>query len=272
MKVTVADLRILVFEEQHSMDRAEGLAWARKADAFGTLSRLFSRPRDEDFELTYKERRYQPFWHVVCSAHYAYERQAQYQVPLKGTEIKSVTIEGSDYEVSGTSLGLSGVEHCSETGRAEFYMDALTGNKDASLADFATFSSAEATLEDLGKMGAEGVIVVPPQIGSTGVLRNAVQSLVKQVVADEIVEESLDVEHIDLYYRPVYAFEYRWLSREREASMEYDALTGKFSTDGKTFQEFADKTIEAEVIASLDADTVAQLVPGGQLAISSKTS
>ena len=57
MQVTVAELRILVLEEQHSMDRAEGLAWARKADAFGTLTRLFARPRDEDFELTYKERR-----------------------------------------------------------------------------------------------------------------------------------------------------------------------------------------------------------------------
>jgi len=269
MKVTVADLRILVFEEQHSMDRAEGLAWARKADAFGTLSRLFSRPRDEDFDLAYKERRFQPFWHVVCSAHYAYERKGQYQIPLKGAEIKSVTIEGTDHEVTGTSLTLSGVEHCGESARVEFYMDALTGNKDASLADYSTFSTTDATLEDLGSMTTEGIIVVPPQIGSTGVVREAVRGLVKQVVADEIVEESLEVEHIDLYFRPVYAFEYRWLSREREATMEYDALTGKFSTDGKTYQEFAEKSVEADTIASLDADTVSQLVPGGQLAVPS---
>lgn len=84
MKVTVAELRILALEEQHSMDRAEGLAWARKVDAFGAIAKLFSRPKDEDFELIYKERRYQPFWHVVCSAFYGYERQGEYQVTMRG--------------------------------------------------------------------------------------------------------------------------------------------------------------------------------------------
>lgn len=49
--------------------------------------------------------------------------------------------------------------------------------------------------------------------------------------------------------------------------MEYDALTGKFSTEGKSYQEYGDATIDAELVAGPDAQTVAQLVPGGQLAV-----
>ena len=267
MQVTVAELRILVLEEQHSMDRAEGLAWARKADAFGTLTRLFARPRDEDFELTYKERRYQPFWHVGCSAYYGYERQGQYQIALRGPEVQSVTIQGADYDAQNSSVTLTGVEHCRESARAEFYVDALTGAKEAGLAEYANYPGQEAALQDLNALRSEGVIVVPPQLASTGIVREAVGGLVRRVVADEITEEVLEVQRLDLYFRPVYVFGYRWISKEREALMEYDALTGKFTIDGKSFQEYADAGIEAELVADLDAETVAQLVPGGQLAV-----
>jgi len=267
MKVTVAELRILVLEEQHSMDRAEGLAWARKIDAFGALSRLLSRPKDEDFELVHKEHRYQPFWHVACKAFYAYERQAQYHLTLRGPEVKSVTIQGTDYPVAATALDLTGVEHCEETASVEYFVDGLSGNKDASLGEYTHFPTRTVGLPDLAALRSQGAIVVPPQLASTGIVRDAVGGLVKRVVADEITDEVLDVEKLDLYYRPVYTFQYRWISKEREAIMDYDALTGKFSIDGKSYQEYADMAIDAELVTGPDAETVAQLVPGGQLAV-----
>lgn len=267
MQVTVAELRILALEEQHSMDRAEGLAWARKADAFGALTRLFSRPRDEDFELIYKERRYQPFWHVACNAYYGYERRGEYQITLRGPEVQSVTIQGADHDAQNASISLSGVEHCRESARAEFYVDALTGAKEPALAEYANYPSQTASLQDLNALRSEGVLVVPPQLASTGIVREAIGGLVRRVVADEITEEVLEVQRLDLYYRPVYAFQYRWISKEREAFMEYDALNGKFTTDGKSFQEYAEAPIDAELVADLDAETVSQLVPGGQLAV-----
>ncbi len=267
MKVTVAELRILALEEQHSMDRAEGLAWARKVDAFGAIAKLFSRPKDEDFELIYKERRYQPFWHVVCSAFYGYERQGEYQVTMRGPEVKSVTIQGTDYDVAGNGVTFSGLEHCSETASVEYYVDALSGSKEASLAEYVNYPGRVVSLQDLAALRSEGVIVVPPQLASTGIVRDAVGGLVKRVVADEITEEVLEVQSLDLYFRPIYTFQYRWASKEREAMMEYDALTGKFSTEGKSYQEYGDATIDAELVAGPDAQTVAQLVPGGQLAV-----
>jgi len=267
MKVTVAELRILALEEQHSMDRAEGLAWARKAEAFGTIAKLFSRPKDDDFELIYKERRYQPFWHISCKAFYGYERQGQYQVAMRGPEVKSVTIQGTDYDVQSSIVSLIGVEHCAETASVEYYVDGLSGTKQASLAEYINFPGRVIGLQDLAALRSEGAIVVPPQLASTGIVRDAVGGLVKRVVADEITEEVLEVEKLDLYYRPVYTFQYRWISKAREAMMEYDALTGKFSTDGKGYQEYGDATVDAELVTGPDAETVAQLVPGGQLAV-----
>jgi len=267
MRVTVADLRILVLEAQHSMDRAEGLAWARKAEAFGTLTRLLSRPRDEDFELTYKEKRYQPFWHVAGSALYEYERRRQYQIALQGPEVKSVTIDGTDYDVAGGNVTLHGVEHCSETSRVEYYVDALAGQRDPDLAAYVSYPSTATGLEGLGAMAAEGAIVIPPQVASTGIVREVVNGLVRRVVADEVVEEVLEIERLDLYYRPIYAFRYRWISKDREGTLEHDALTGQFRTEGKTFEDYAEQTIEPELVAPVDAETVQQLVPDGRLAV-----
>jgi hypothetical protein len=267
MKISVAKVRVLLFEEQHSMDRAEGLAWARKVDAFGAITRLFTRPKDEEFELTYKERRYQPFWYVTANAAYDYERQGEYELPLKGGEVRSVTIAGHDYDVSGSKVTLQGVEHCSETARVEFLVDALSGAKDNSLREYLSFPHRDVSLEDLAGLSAESVLVVPPQIAATGIVREVVGGLIKRVVADEIVNEVLNIERLDLCFRPVYAFQYRWTAKERDALMEYDGLTGKFTTEGRSFKEYADQPIDPALVTGPDAQGVEELVPGGSIAV-----
>lgn len=267
MKISIADLRIILLEEQHSMDRAEGLAWAKKADAFGVLNRILSRPRDEDFELLYKEKRYQPFWHVVGTASYVYERRATYEIAASGLEVKSVTINGSDYEVTNGKIHLDGLEHCSETSRVEQFVDALAGDRNPSLAEYMGYPSRAVTVEDLGAIIAQGTIVVPPQMASSGIVRDVVNGLVKQVVADEIVDQVLELECLDLYFRPVYAFQYRWISKERDAVIEYDALTGRLSMDGRLFSDLAGQPVDTDLLTPVEAETVRQLLPGGQLAI-----
>ena len=103
MEITLVQERAMILQEQLSMDQAEGRAWSHKMEAFGRLERvtsLFSRPKDEDFELLYKEKRYQPFWHIICTARYVYERRRQYPLKVSGPEIKSVTIEGTTYDAT----------------------------------------------------------------------------------------------------------------------------------------------------------------------------
>ncbi len=44
------------------------------------------------------------------------------------------------------------------------------------------------------------------------------RQMLKPVQADSITEESMTLEHIDLYYRPWWAFEFHWRSKDKRAS------------------------------------------------------
>jgi hypothetical protein len=270
MEVNLADERALLLDTQLSMDQAEGRAWSNKINAFGRLVKmtsLFSRPKDDDFELLYKEQRYQPFWHVICSSRYVYERSRQFKVTTSGPEVKSVTIEGLEYDASSGALSLTGLEHCREEMRREVFIDGFTNQPDPSLAGYLKFSSQKVPDEDLDDLTTETTIVVPPQARASAVVRDILIGMIKSVQADRILEDLIDVERIDLYYRPVYAFQYRWHSKEREAIVEYDGVTGQVQTDGKTFRQYVGKIVEPEFLFDVGVETIDLLVPGGGLAI-----
>jgi hypothetical protein len=270
MEIGLVEERAMILQEQLSMDQAEGRAWGSKLDAFGRLVKmtsLFTRPKDDDFELLYKEKRYQPFWRIVCSSLYAYERRRQYPIKLSGLEVKSVTIEGLDYDASAGSITMTGVEHCREELHREVLIDGFTNQPDPSLSAYLEYPTTEIAEDDLDDFRPEDAIVVPPQARATAVVRDILIGMIKSVQADRIIEDRVEVELVDLYYRPVYAFQYRWISKEKEAIVEYDGLTGKMQTDGKTFQQYMGKWLDPEFLFDVGVETVDLLVPGGGLAI-----
>ncbi len=121
MKIILAHERTLVLHEQLTMDQAEGRAWSKKADAFGGMTKItkfVKRPRDDDFQLVYKEHRYQPFWHVVCCARSVYERKREYPLALSGPEVESVTIDGHEYPMIDGGITLTGPDW---NGGSRFY-------------------------------------------------------------------------------------------------------------------------------------------------------
>jgi hypothetical protein len=269
MEIAVAEERALILQEKMSLDQAEGRAWGKKVEAFGTLAKMtgfLQRPKDNDFELIYKEHRYQPFWHIVCSARYIYERNREFKLALGGPEVEQVTISGTSYGASGGQLTLTGVEHCREEPRAELFVEGLTGEKTPALASYLTHAAVEVPAAELGKATA-GRIIVPPQARASAIVREVLAGMIKSLVADRILEERVDVERVDLYYRPVYAFQYRWLSKEKEAVLEYDGLTGEMNAGGATFQQYVGKYMDAEFLFDVGVETVNLIVPGGGLAL-----
>jgi len=270
MQITVADERALLLEEQISMEQAEGRAWSKKGDAFGTITkmtRLLKQSMDDEFELAYKEQRYQPFWHVVCTAHYIYDRTSPYSVATSGPEVESVTIEGTEYTADGRSITITGLDHCVEEEHQERFVEGMTGDTAPALADYLKFPATTIAGEALDSFAREGTIVVPPQARASAIVREMLAGMIKSVQADRIVEEKVEVERVDLYYRPVHAFQYRWLSKEKEAIMECDALTGELRPGGKTFQQYLGKVLDAEFLFDVGVDAVDLLVPGGGIAI-----
>jgi hypothetical protein len=87
------------------------------------------------------------------------------------------------------------------------------------------------------------------------------------VQAQVIHEERVDVEAIDLYFRPVYAFEYDWAAKGKRVVVEYDALTGDTRTGGRKLQDQIKGMVTRDLLFDVTADAVGMLVPGGSIAV-----
>jgi hypothetical protein len=270
MDIVLAKERALLLKEQLTMDQAEGRAWSKRIDAFGRVVKVASilqRPKDDDFELVYREHRYQPFWHVVCSARYVYERRRDYPLLLNNPEVERVTIEGHEYRPVNGRILLAGTEHCREEPRRELFVEGYTNQPDPDLVTYLQHPANEVPMSYMDELSGRGLIVVPPQARATAVVRDVLVNIFKSVQADHIVEDHVEVERIDLYYRPVYAFQYRWKSREREAILEYDGVTGALETDGRTYEQYLGKLLDPDFLFDVGAETIDLLVPGGGLAM-----
>ena len=98
-------------------------------------------------------------------------------------------------------------------------------------------------------------------------LRDVLLNVLKSFQADQIIEDRVEIERVDLYYRPVYAFQYRWHSKGKEAVLEIDALTGTLQSNGKTYQQYMGKILDADFLFDVGAETVGIFVPGGGIAV-----
>ncbi len=269
MDIRVADQRILLFADQISADDAKQLSWEKKTSAFDALSKMtsfLSRPKDDDFELLYSEHRYQPFWHVIAKARYVYDRTAQYQIAPNGSEVQSVTLEKTDYVVTNGHLHVSVMEHCSQDEQDEVYVDGVTGKNNPDLASYLSLSPKVAT-DKLEKLITKGSIVVPPQARVSAIMRDALSKMIKGIQADKILEEQVEVECVDLYYRPVFAFQYKWKSKNKVAIVEIDGVTGAVGSGNRTFNEYLGKVLDKDFLFDLGADAAGVLIPGGSIAV-----
>ncbi len=269
MDIRVADQRILLFTDQLSQDDAKQKSWEKKTSAFDAISKVtsfLSRPKDDDFELIYSEHRYQPFWHVIAKARYVYDRTAQYQITPKGPEVQSVTLEKTDYVVTNGHLHVSVMEHCKQDEQDEVFVDGVTGKNNPELAQYMSLSPKVAT-GNIEKLVAKGSIIVPPQARVSAIMRDALSKMIKGIQADKILEEQVEVQCVDLYYHPIYAFQYRWKSKNKEAIVEVDGVSGNVSAGNRTFNEYLGKVLDRDFLFDLGADAAGMLIPGGNIAV-----
>lgn len=269
MDFTVADERALIFKDKVTQKEAEDLAWNKKIDAFGMVNKFtsfLSRPKDEDFKLTYQEHRYQPFWHIVVHAHYVYDRNVHHHWPVTGPEVKSITVDAKDYTVTDQKIAVDAIEHCEQDQHEEVLMEGLSGEKYPQLKEYLSFASQVVT-DDLTKHVQSSAIIVPPKARASVIVRESLSKAIKGIEADQIFEETVRVEHIDLYYRPVFAFQYHWESKNKDAIVEVDGLTGKISFGHKTFKEYLGKALDKNFLFDIGADMAGTLIPGGSIAV-----
>ncbi len=269
MEITLADERVLLFEDQLTEEEAEVIAEKNKKNAFGSIQKVtsfFNNPKTDDFEITYKEHRYEPFWHIKGVAKYVYDRTAQHQWPTSGPEVASLTLNNVDYEVKNGTVTMSVLEHCKQEETEEFFVDALTGTRHAVFQDYLQFVATHVKEDALQKV-SEKSILIPPHARASSLVRETASKMVRSIEADKIFEESVIFEHIDLYYRPVYAYRFHWVSKNKEAMVEVDGLTGRVSYSQKSFQQLVGKVMDYDFLFDVGADAVGIFVPGGSIAV-----
>ncbi|HNU40131.1 MAG: hypothetical protein KBB04_02820 [Methanothrix sp.] len=121
-------------------------------------------------------------------------------------------------------------------------------------------------ITDLSRVAPEGNIVVHPEMHASAAVRHVLGSMLRPIQADEIFAERVDIKKIGLYFRPVYAFEYKWETKGKTAVAEFDGLTGIMTTGGITLRKQVEKVITRDLIFDVGAMSANMLIPGAEIA------
>ena len=256
---------------QFTLDVARDRVEQKKANLVaGTVGALLSRPRTEEIQIVAVENRLEPFWHIAIAVRTVYDRSRTYTVGVSGAEVQRVTLLGQAVVVDpkakgGPAFTLSGTEHCLEEQRVSRIFDGLSGEK----ADFSKhLSAAKTEIADVAAFAPEGTLVVPPQVRATAVVRQVVAEVVKPVQQAQVIhEERVEVNTIDLSFRPVYALEYEWAAKGKRTVVEFDAVTGEMRTGGKKLSDQIKSVLTRDLLFDMTADAVGMIVPGGSIAV-----
>lgn len=269
MDIALADQHIFILDDRITPDDIRQRAMDRRTGAFGGgLGNLLQRPKADDIELVNSQRRLEPFWHVGGRALYVYDRAREYTVPASGAEVREVTIHGEAYPVKAAAgraaFVLPTIEHCRDEFREEIYVDGVSG---APVTDATTIlAGPRQEVTDLGTAAENNTVVVPPTQHASSLVRQLLASMLKPVQADAITEESMTLEHIDLYYRPWWAFEFHWQPKDKRGVVEIDAVTGQMRP-GQALMAKVQRVVSRDALFDIGADTVGLLVPGGGIAV-----
>lgn len=270
MDIQLGTQRILVLDEREGVDSLRQRAMDKRTQAFGTgLGSLLQRAKADDVDLVASQRRLEPFWHVVGRAHYVYDRRREYPIAAAAPEVHEVTIQDTTYPVvesgrNARTFTLAVVEHCREEITHDVAIDARTGAPVPDAAKLLAGSHREVT--DPVSLAENDTIVVTPEHRASFVVRKLLSEMLKPVQADTIIEEALTLETTDLVYRPIWAFEFLWRSKDKRGVVEIDAVSGGLKAGGSILPRIS-RVITREALFDIGADTVGLLIPGGSIAV-----
>lgn len=266
MNVELAEERILLLPDKLGAQQSEGRAWSKRTDAFGAFAKLggfLNKPKDEDYEVVYRELRLQPFWRLSASSTYVYERQRQHKLKV-GVEVEAISLGDQKYPAANREVAITVTECCNESTQRDWLFDGITKKVEPSLKTYVSTEAAPVTADELNEKAKAGAIIVPPQAKASMLTREVISQAIRKIEADRIIEEKMQIDAIDLYYRPVYAVRYKW--QQKEAVVEVDAVTGETKTGGATFEAYVGKMIDRDFLLDAGAEALNTFIPGVNLA------
>lgn len=256
--------RMLVVTGEKTFEEMKELAWNKKTTAFGGLKNLLSRPKPEDITITHSEKQYKPFWHAVCSTHFEYKRNREFTVKISDPIVQKVTIFGEEKTIDPQrNITLSRIEHCLESNTKELFVDACT-EKEEDFSRYISMSTRE--LAQTEELNEGDTIVLPVKVKAAYIVRKMLTEMLKPIDADEILDETVSIDTLDLYFRPVYAFEYNWVPKNKQNVLEFDGITGEFYS-GKVLKEKMTEIFTEESLFEIGGEIAGFIVPGAGIPV-----
>lgn len=266
MDINLGDEQIIELQSPFTPEEMQEKFAAKRMDAFGQLAKLLQRPKLDDIDITATQKRFEPFWFAAATARYVYDRRHVYSVDV-APEVQVATVFGHDLPVAPDRkhvFTLESLDHCSEDLHRELMMDAQHGSE----IDYGKYLKfGRNPVPDMAALQQGGVMVVPPEVRGSFVVRKLAQLLMKTFQADAIHEERIDVEQIALFYRPVYAIEYLWKPRQKTQVLEFDALTGDVRAEGGEIKKKVVRVLENDALFDIGADAVGTVLPGANIVV-----
>lgn len=260
MEVTLAEQGIFLLPVRLTQEQAREKALEQKFNVFGMISKFLVRPKGEEIQIGLSEFRYTPFWHALGHKRFRFERGTRYQVPVSA-HTESAEIAGQTYTPSDGKITLPAKEQCLIEERNEVFLDALSGE----VKDFRAYLKFDPQAVEEG--ANPDVALVPPEVRAADVIRRVLGDVLHPPSADRILEETVAVDSLDLYYRPIYAFEYTWESKGKRAVAEIDGLTGEFRPTGSLFGNRLRRVLNRDVLLDIGGEAMNLVVPGGAIAV-----
>lgn len=260
--IKVEGEKLLLIEDSLGWEKVRKQAEGYKVKAMGMLQSFLFQPKPEDITISYEEKRYQAFWHIVGTSYFEYKRKARYKVPVE-TVVQDVTYEGKEYKVDKDhTFGIEGVEHCKESYREEIMVDAQT-DQPMDYKKYFQFPSRE--IKSTDELTADGTPVVNLETKASFLVRKILNQLVKPIKADEILDEKIGIENLSLYFYPIYTFEFFWEAKNKRSIVEFDGVTTEIRK-GRKITDTLRNSFTSEELFDF-AKAVANFVPGGELAM-----
>jgi len=265
MEITVSEQRVFLLTSALSPEQAREKAWDHKMVAFGSLSRLLLRPKGDEITVAAIEKRFHPVWHAAARRRIVFDRGREYRVPVADAAVRAVTVGSTDYPVAAgppPHFIIRGIEHCEDDARRESVVDGVSGEE---IQPSRGLAGPREEVVDLAGFAPADAVVVSPEVKASTVVQRLVQGLMTPYEADQIFEESIDVEFLHLLYRPVYAFEYAWEARGKRGVVELDGVTGEARAGGNGLQQQMRRIFNRDVLFDLGAESVNLILPGGAI-------
>ncbi|MBC8262560.1 MAG: hypothetical protein H8E47_00350 [Anaerolineales bacterium] len=262
--------RIYVFKDRFSEGVAFDIAEESRVSVFRTLEtilRIHRLVRARDISVRKPlEKRLVPFWHIKCHALYEYEcsRSYELQVGDDTRTVTSVVVDDHRYYVINEPLPphirIEGVEHSVSEKRVEGFFDGISSCEQEDLRQYLERGFPVEKLDPKMDLEEQGLCVAEPKLKASSVISEAIRKAVPEKLRiDRLIREEVEVETLDLYFRPMYVATLEWKHGPETKIAEIDALVGEPRPRSSTFLEGLKQVLTPQLgigISAVDIDNI----------------